>query len=72
MRTELDSMDPLSTTDQAFQQAVQDLLGSGEILVVIRFVCGGARHTLGTEAFLLRNGSESAIREACTIELEGI
>jgi hypothetical protein len=37
-------MDALSTTDGTFQQAVQDLLGSGEILVVVRYVYGaGAR-----------------------------
>jgi hypothetical protein len=35
------SMGALSTTDQTFQQAVQDLLGCGEILVVIRYVYGG-------------------------------
>lgn len=40
-------MTALSTTDETFQQAVQDLLASGEILVVIRFVYGaGAREFL--------------------------
>ena len=33
-------MDVLSTTDRTFQQTVQDLLGNGEILVVVRYVYG--------------------------------
>jgi len=40
-------MSAVSTTDRTFQQAVEDLLSGGEILVVVRYVYGaGAREFL--------------------------